>query len=175
MIKEKLLTINKYSRVGKPLNKTLGVVVHYVAVNNQRPEQTVEYFEWLKKGINQIYASAHYVIGTDGNGIQCIPDTEVAYHCGAKEYKPGIVEKLSAYPNYTTIGIEMCHTSKGFTEETLETVSSLIAQIIEEHNLTINDVYRHFDITGKICPKFFVEDEEQWKEFLKRIEGKLCQ
>ena len=175
MIKEQFLTKNKYSRVGKPLNKMLGVVVHYVGVNEQRPEQTVNYFESLKNGTNQIYASAHYVIGTDGNGINCIPDNEVAYHCGAREYKKGIVEKLSQYPNYTTVGIEMCHTDKGFTEETLETTSKLVAQILTEHDLTISDVYRHFDITGKLCPKFFVEDEEQWKEFLKRVEGKLCQ
>lgn len=174
MIVEKLLTKNKYSRVGKPLNKLLGVVVHYVGVNNQIPENTVAYFESLKEGINQIYASAHYVIGTDGNGINCVPDSEVAYHCGAKEYKPGIVEKLSQYPNYTTIGIELCHTSKGFTEETLETASNLVAQILVENDLTAADVYRHYDITGKICPKFMVDNEQLWKDFLKKVEDK-CQ
>lgn len=174
MITQKFLTKNKYSRVGKPLNKLLGVVIHYVGVNNQRPEQTVAYFESLKYGKNQIYASAHYVIGTDGNGIQCIPDTEVAYHCGAKLYKPGIVEKLSQYPNYTTIGIELCHTPNGFTEETLETASNLVAQILLENDLLINDVYRHYDITGKICPKFFVDSELDWKKFKERVMSK-CQ
>lgn len=174
MIKERLLSKNKFSRVGKNLNKMLGVVIHYVGVNNQRPEQTVDYFESLKEGKNQIYASAHYVIGTDGNGIQCIPDTEVAYHCGAREYKPGIVEKLSQYPNYTTVGIEMCHTEKGFTEETLETTAKLVSQILIQNDLTVSDIYRHFDITGKLCPKFFVEDEKQWDDFKIRV-GKLCQ
>ena len=37
----------------------------------------------------------------------------------------------------------MCHTDKGFTEETLETASKLVAQLLTEHDLTINDVYRH--------------------------------
>ena len=175
MITEKLLTKNKYSRPGKALSKILGIVVHYVGVPYQKPEQTVAYFEQLKIGTNETYASAHYVIGTDGNGIYCIPNTEVAYHCGARECKKGIVEKLSAYPNYTTIGIEMCHTDKGFTEVKLETTSELVAQLLTEHDLTIDDVYRHFDITGKICPLFFVEDEEQWENFKKRIEEKLWQ
>lgn len=174
MIVEKFITKNRYSRIGKPLNKLLGVVVHYVGANFQKPENTVAYFESLKNGKNQIYASAHYVIGTDGNGINCIPDTEVAYHCGAREYKKGIVERLSAYPNYTTIGIEMCHTDKGFTEETLETSAKLVAQIISENGLDVSDVYRHYDITGKICPKFFVDDESQWKAFLERVK-RLCQ
>lgn len=174
MIVQRLLTKNKYSRVGKPLNKLLGVVVHYVGVNYQKPEDTVNYFESLKYGKDDRYASAHYVIGTDGNGINCIPDTEVAYHCGAKSYQPGIVEKLSQYPNYTTIGIELCHTSYGFTSETLETAAKLIAQILTENGLTVSDVYRHYDITGKICPKFFVENEDDWICFKKKIEG-LCQ
>lgn len=171
MIKEDFLTKNKFSRVGKNLNKLLGVVIHYVGVNNQKPEETVNYFESLKEGKNQIYASAHYVIGIDGDGINCVPDTEVAYHCGAKEYKKGIIEKLSQYPNYTTIGIEMCHTEKGFSDETLETSAKLVAQILVENDLTISDVYRHFDITGKLCPKFFVENESDWNNFKNKIKG----
>lgn len=174
MITEKLLTKNEYSRPGKALSKILGIVVHYVGVPNQKAENTVAYFESLKNGTNKTYASAHYVIGTDGNGIHCIPDVEVAYHCGAREYKAGITERLGNYPNYTTIGIEMCHSKEGFTEETLETTASICAQLLLEHDLNINNLYRHFDITGKLCPKFFVEDESKWKAFKKRVEEK-CQ
>jgi N-acetylmuramoyl-L-alanine amidase len=174
MITEKLLTKNKYSRIGKSLKKTWGIVVHYVGVPNQKAEQIVAYFESLKEGTNGIYASAHYVIGTDGNGINCIPDNEVAYHCGARVYKPGITDRLGNYPNYTTIGIEMCHTDKGFTEETLETASKLVAQLLAEHDLGVENLYRHFDITGKICPKFFVEDEAKWTAFKARVNEKLC-
>ena len=174
MITEKLLTKNKYSRPGKALSKILGIVVHYVDVNNQKPEQTVAYFEQLKNGTNETYASAHYVIGTDGNGIHCIPDVEVAYHCGSKQYKPGITDRLGKYPNYTTIGVEMCHTKDGFTEETLETTANLVAQLLAEHDLGVENLYRHFDITGKICPKFFVEDEAKWTAFKARVNEKLC-
>lgn len=174
MITEKMLTKNKYSRPGKPLSKVLGIVVHFVGVNEQKPEQTVQYFENLKNGTNDTFASAHYVIGTDGNGIHCIPDTEVAYHCGAREYKAGITERLGNYPNYTTIGIEMCHTKDGFTEETLDTCAKLVSQLLLEHDLTSENLYRHFDITGKCCPKFFVENEDAWRAFKNRV-CKLCQ
>ena len=171
MICERLLSVNKYSRPGRYLAKVMGIVIHYVGVNSQKPEQTVEYFESLKNGKNQTFASAHYVIGQDGNGIQCIPENEVAYHCGSKVYKPGINEKLGNYPNYTTIGIEMCHTSKGFSEETIETTAKLTAQILLEHDLNISNVYRHFDLTGKICPKFFVEDEKLWEDFKNKVKS----
>lgn len=174
MITEKLLTKNEYSRPGISLSKILGIVVHYVGVPNQKAENTVAYFEQLKNGTNKTYASAHYVIGTDGNGIRCIPDVEVAYHCGAREYKAGITDRLGNYPNYTTIGIEMCHTKEGFTEETLETTAKLVSQLLLEHDLTSENLYRHFDITGKCCPKFFVENENAWKAFKDRV-YKLCQ
>ena len=59
----------------------------------------------------------------------------------------------------------MCHIKTGFTEQTLDIASQLVARILIENNLTINDIYRHYDITGKICPKFFVEDERLWINF----------
>lgn len=171
---EKLLTVNQYSRPKRALVFVRGVVVHYVGVANQRPSQTVAYFESLKSGKFKIYASAHYVIGTDGEVIRCIPENEIAYHCGAKQYKKGITEKLGKYPNHTTIGIEMCHTKDGFTEATLHECSKLVAQILKAHGLTEKDVYRHYDITGKLCPLFFVEDEEQWHSFLSRVKKELA-
>ena len=173
MIVEKWLTENKYSRCGRKLDKVLGIVVHYVGANNQKPEQTVNYFESLKEGKNEIYASAHYVVGQDGKVIQCIPNDEVAYHCGALKYKEGIQEKLGSYPNYTTIGIEMCHDEKGFSEETLKSASNLCSQLLMEYKLDVGDLYRHFDITSKLCPKFFVEDESQWVAFKYRVSERL--
>lgn len=169
MITEKFLSKNEYSRPGRKLQVVKGIVVHYVGVNEQKPEQTVNYFESLKNGVNNTYASAHYVIGTEGDGIHCIPDNEVAYHCGAKVYKEGIQEKIGTYPNSNTIGIEMCHTKTGFTEKTLDVTAQLVATLLIEHKLSIKNLYRHFDITGKICPKFFVEDESLWEDFKKRV------
>ena len=32
-------------------------------------------------------------------------------------------------------------------------------------DLNEDNVIRHYDVTGKICPKYFVEDEEAWKKF----------
>ena len=32
-------------------------------------------------------------------------------------------------------------------------------------DLSQEDVIRHYDVTGKICPKYFVEHEDAWEEF----------
>ena len=41
-------------------------------------------------------------------------------------------------------------------------------------DLDENDVIRHYDVTGKICPKYFVEDEEAWKGFKEDVSNALA-
>lgn len=41
----------------------------------------------------------------------------------------------------------------------------LTAWLCKKFDLTEKDVIRHYDITGKICPKYFVEDEAAWEKF----------
>lgn len=169
MIKERFLTPNPYSRPRRKLVRVNGIVLHYVGVPYQKAEQTVQYFENLKDGKNNTYASAHYVIGLDGDGINCIPISEMAYHCGAKTYKPGIEAKLGGYPNSYTIGVELCHTDKGFTKETLESAEKLVAMLCAQFGLTEEDIYRHYDITGKNCPMFMVKNPTIFKKFKDKV------
>ncbi len=28
---------------------------------------------------------------------------------------------------------------------------------------------RHYDVTGKVCPKYFVEHEEAWQQFKEEV------
>ena len=46
----------------------------------------------------------------------------------------------------------------------------LTAWLCEKFSLTEEDVIRHYDITGKICPKYFVENEEAWQAFLQDVQ-----
>ena len=36
-------------------------------------------------------------------------------------------------------------------------------------DLNENDVIRHYDVTGKACPKYFVDHEDAWKQFRKDV------
>jgi N-acetylmuramoyl-L-alanine amidase len=95
----------------------------------------------------------------------------MAYHVGAKEYKPDAVKNLGAYPNNSTIGIELCHEdwTGVFRPETLDAAIALVDDLLERYKLTAKDVYRHFDITGKDCPHYFVKNEGAWENFLETI------
>ena len=162
-----LLEINKYSRPGTKLEKVKGVVVHYTANPGTDAMANRNYFNNLpkinaKKGTNT-YASSHFVIGIDGTIVQCIPTGEIAYASNDR--------------NLDTISIECCHKKKSgkFTKETYRSLIRLTKYLCIRFGLEIKDVIRHYDVTGKNCPKYFVEHPDAWTRFLAETEAELAQ
>jgi hypothetical protein len=89
-----LLTVNEYSRPGIATDGVRGVVVHYTANPGSTAQNNRDYFESLKDtGENQV--SSNFIIGLDGEIIQCIPTNEIAY--------------ASNNRNNDTVSIECCH------------------------------------------------------------------
>ena len=76
-----LLTPNEYSRPQIPLEKVNGIVVHYVANPCSTALENRNYFEGLKDqtGSKTTSVSSHFVIGLEGEVVQCVPLNEVAY------------------------------------------------------------------------------------------------
>lgn len=148
----RLLTVNPYSRPSTRTEKINNIVIHYTANPGTSAEQNRNYFENLKD-VKETKASSHFIVGIEGEIVQCVPTGEVAY--------------ASNNRNSDTISIETCHLhSDGtYTEETYESMVQLTAWLCEKFDLTEEDVIRHYDITGKICPKYFVEDEDAWEQF----------
>lgn len=155
-VQEMYLTENEYSRPGIPLKRVNGVVIHYTANPGSTAENNRNYFEGLKDS-QVTYASSHYIVGLDGEIVQCIPLDEIAYASNER--------------NDDTISIEVCHEDESgkFNEETYQSLVKLVAWICGEYNLKENDIIRHYDITGKICPKYYVEHEDAWKGFKTQV------
>ncbi|OUQ60530.1 hypothetical protein B5E58_01270 [Tyzzerella sp. An114] len=155
-INKMLLSKNKYSRPGIYMDKIKGIVIHYVGNPNTSAEANRNYFENLKYGTNNIYASSHYIIGIDGEIIMCVPEGEVAYH--------------ASKANYEYIGIECCHKySDGkFSHKTINSLVMLCKDIISRYGNM--DIIRHYDVTGKNCPLYYVKNTDEWKNILKLIE-----
>lgn len=160
-IKEQLLDVNEYSRPGIALNKVKGIVVHYTANQGTDAEANRNYFNHLpainEKKQQKTYASSHFVIGLNGQIIQCIPLNEIAYASNER--------------NSDTISIECCHKTKSgkFTDETYQSLVRLTTYLCMKYNLEADDVIRHYDVTGKNCPKYFVEHKAAWAKFLKEV------
>jgi N-acetylmuramoyl-L-alanine amidase len=123
-IQPALLTKNIFSRPGKNLSGVKGIVMHWVANPGTSAIANRNYFENLsKQSLSDAaarYASAHFIIGIDGDIVQCLPVCEMAYHAGAKRYTPEAVTVFGNYPNNCTVGIELCHpdSSGEFSEAT---------------------------------------------------------
>ncbi len=158
-VTQDLLTINDYSRPGTKIAEINGIVVHYVGNPGTTAGQNRNYFEGLKDqtGSNRISVSSNFIIGLDGEILQCVPIDEMAYASNVR--------------NSDTISIECCHPGKDgrFTEETYASLVRLTAWLCRELDLKPKDVIRHYDVTEKACPKYFVDHPDQWKEFQKDV------
>ena len=88
-----LLDVNKYSRPGLQLEKVNGIVVHYTANPGTTAQQNRDYFQGLAQS-GKTYASSHFVIGLEGEIVQCIPCSEISYASNDR--------------NKDTISIECC-------------------------------------------------------------------
>lgn len=147
-----LLTVNEYSRPGTKTERIKGIVIHYTANPGSTAMQNRNYFEGLKDS-HVTKASSHFIVGLDGEIVQCVPTWEEAYASNER--------------NKDTVSIETCHLKEDgrYTKETYESLVRLTAWLCKKFDLTENDVIRHYDVTGKICPKYFVEDESAWEKF----------
>lgn len=178
-VREDLLPINPFTRPGKKLESIKGVVVHWTGNAGSDAVDNVKYFHHLSKQTDEDdarYASAHYFVGLSGDVIQTLPDDEVAYHVGARKYNGTILEKFdTTYPNNCLIGVEMCHSdwSGRFNVSTLESSVKLVASLLHKYDLTTDEVVRHYDVTGKDCPKYFVANEREYDRFLGDVDRKL--
>lgn len=155
-IKEEYLTPNPYSRPELALEKVNGIVVHYTANPGTDAEDNRNYFEGLKDS-HKTYASSHFIIGLDGTIIQCIPLEEQAYASNKR--------------NADTISIECCHEDKSgkFNEKTYDSLVQLTAWLCGTYNLKQEEIIRHYDVTGKDCPRYYVKHEKKWKAFRKEV------
>lgn len=155
-----LLTVNEYSRPAIALEQVKGVVIHYTANPGTSAKANRNYFEGLKDS-HATKASSHFVIGLKGEVVQCIPSSEIAYASNER--------------NADTISIECCieDDTGRFNDATYKAAVHLTAWLVEHFGLETEDVIRHYDVTGKACPKYFVDFPSAWEQFLADVQGYL--
>lgn len=185
-IVQDFIEINKYSRPGYEREQTLGGLLHWTG--NARPSATAwrtgDYFENLVDR----YASTPYIVGRDPIVRQIMGISEVAYHAGARwadytDFAKKILtdnpkSKLKGYMsiNHLYVGIEMVpyNTNGNFTDETILTTCKLLALILTHYNLDPTkeeSISTHHAMTGKLCPKYVVENPKVLDEMRTEVKG----
>ena len=153
-VEQDYLTVNEWSRPGTELEQIDGVVIHYVGNPGTTAHANRNYFESLSSGQEGTYASSHFIVGLEGEVIQCIPLTEVAYASNER--------------NADTVSIEVCHPDETgeFSPVTYDRAVELTAWLCVRFKLDPETrVIRHYDVTGKECPRYYVEHPEAWDAF----------
>ena len=169
MVDIKIKTANRSNYGGKRSNADIKyIVIHYTANDGDTDEGNGNYF-----ANNIVGASAHYFVDDDSI-TRSVPDDYIAWAVGGNKYK---YTKGAAFfgkcTNADSISVEMCDTKKNgvydFTEATIKNATDLTKLLMKKYNVPVERVIRHYDVTGKVCPKPFVDDEKAWKEFKERL------
>jgi N-acetylmuramoyl-L-alanine amidase CwlA len=156
-IKDYLTTRNFTKRNNRKIEY---IVIHYVgavssALNNAK------YFKTTYRG-----ASAHYFVD-EKDIYRVVEDKDNAWHSGANKYKHAKCR------NSNSIGIEMCCYKNGNTidvsEKVVERTIELTKELMAKYNIPVENVLRHYDVTGKNCPAPMVSDSTRWNTFKARL------
>lgn len=143
-----LIGIDGSSRRGEQLEDIRDIVIHYVGNPGTTAQQNHDYYENPQSSV-----SSHFLVGLRGEVIQCVP----------------LDEKSSASNerNRDTISIEVCHpdSSGRFSDVTYDALVNLTAWLLETTGLDAEHIIRHYDITGKECPRYYVIHEDSWLAF----------
>ncbi len=162
-ITEDLLPVNEYSRSGDELKKVNAIVIHYVGNPGTTAAQNRSYFENISK-TGEASVSSHFIVGLEGEIIQCVPLDEISYASNDR--------------NEDTIAIETCHpdATGAYNKETYNSMVKLTAYLCILYSLDPDkDVIRHYDVTGKECPKYFVDYENEWNLFKAQVKRQMSE
>ena len=160
-------------RTGKPKY----IVMHYVGADGSAANN-VAFFNTANRN-----ASADFFV--DEKGVwQFNPSIEERYtwHCGGGRQTSQGGTFFGICKNANSIGIEMCcYKSNGnwqFKAQTVTNAVALVQYLMDKYGIKVNNVIRHFDVTGKHCmnvPGWIppTGSEAKWKDFLRRVGGEI--
>lgn len=184
-ITKNIIPIGVGIRTGKKLKQCLGLVVHWIGVCQPKAEKVRDSFTGTNLG-------TQYIIDwNDGHIIQCAPKDERCNHVGSANGYTEKVRKLigRGNPNDYFVGIECCIGDKTIpanwyergkhmelgrpSEAQYEALVEFAADFLTRHGLGTENLYRHYDITGKLCHVWFVKDEKRWEQFKADVAAKM--
>lgn len=169
MMKVNLANRKNYGSA-RAADKIKYIVIHYTGNDGDTDEGNATYFK-----NNVVSASAHYFVDDD-SVTQSVPDLFTAWSVGGTKWKDcattGGGTMYGKITNANSISVEMCDTLRNGTvkasEQTMANTATLVKSLMKKYNIDINHVYRHFDVTGKHCPAYFM-NASAWAEFKERL------
>lgn len=154
------------------LKEVIAVVLHYTANASTTAKQNIDYLR------SKTSLGYHYIIDLDGKVYKLQTEKKRCRHCGSRKYTPEATRFFGEYyapsfyhtaehqhpssPNNCTLGICFCHMEEDGkpSEAQYEALVSLLAKLCVKYHLSYKGgIWRHYDVTGKKCPLYYVEHE----------------
>ena len=153
-IRELLASPSTYT-AGRGGCKPEYIAVHYTATQASAYNNCV-YFSGGNRN-----SSAHYFLDGSGTVWRSVPDADTAWAVGN-------------FPmNQRSISIEVVSDGRDFTEEEISELRWLVQRLRAQYGIAPENVIRHYDVTGKICPKYYVENEDAWLAFRQNVSARI--
>ncbi len=151
------------------------IVIHYTANDGDTDEGNGKYFH-----SNIVKASAHYFVDSD-SVTQSVPDDYVAWSVGGSKYSncksTGGGKFYGKCTNSNSISIELCDDKKNGTvypsAATITNAIELTKDLMKKYGIPAENVIRHFDVTGKLCPAYWCGTDVKNKKWKTEFQDKL--
>lgn len=146
------------------------LVFHYTGNDGDTAANNAAYFR-----DNVVEASAHYFVDND-TVWRSVPDLTVAWAVGGQKYAnadlTGGGTLYGIVTNTNSLSIEMCDTIRNgvyqASEATMANAAALGRELMAKYNIPVENVVRHFDVTGKHCLSYLINDQK-WQAFKQRL------
>lgn len=155
----------------RALNTIKYIVIHYTSNDGDTDENNGKYY-----ANTVVKASAHYFVDDD-SVTQSVPDDYVAWSVGGSKWsdcaKTGGGKLYGICTNANSISVEICDDVKNGvvypSAATLENVIAFTKELMKKYNIPASNVIRHFDVNGKYCPKYWMDDAKWKAEFWNKL------
>ena len=150
---------NRSNRGGTPIKY---IVVHDTG-NPSRGANATAHYNYFNGGDRS--SSADFFV--DDTQVLCVNNYYKYYtwHCGDGHGKYGIT-------NRNSVGIEFCINVDSDRDKTLERTAQLVRELMQELNIPIDRVVRHYDASRKNCPQSMSGNGwAQWYKFKEKLKG----
>lgn len=165
----------------RSLNNIRWIVIHYTGNDGDSAGNNGLYFSR-----NVVKASAHYFVDS-GSIVRSVPDNHIAWSVGGNKYPSCGTTGGGKYhgqcTNTNSISIELCDDAKNGTiypsAATIANAVELTELLMRQYNIPRENVIRHFDVVGKLCPAYWCGDaakNKKWKsEFLDKVGAEITE
>lgn len=161
-IRQAIIDDNEYNR------KKYGEVpeIKYITIHNTAEPYTAMQ-ERTRVNLRTSSVTSFQFAVDEREAVQILPDNTHAWHAGDGHGEG----------NMASIGMEICRSMCINKEDALykaseENAARLTAYLLKKYNLTVDDLRRHYDWSGKHCPHRIL-DADSWDDFKARVAAYL--